>query len=144
MLWPLESGNNLDVMIGAIVFAAAVATASPATGVGPPTSPKQAQSHASREFSGMPKPGMGTSPPLLQKSAPALNTHATAGPLLRKAAPGASPNNAGRNALRSFSSAGTQANPTGPGMGNQGARWGWFGLFGVLGLVGLWRRYSGS
>lgn len=133
-------------MIAAVLLAAAAATSSPApgVGVGPPTNPKAANSHAAREFSGAyQKPIKGTAPPLLKKSAPAMNIHATANPLLRKAAPGASTGPAGRHALHEFSGATTPAG-TYPGMGNgSSGRWGWAGLFGIFGLLGFFgrRRY---
>ena len=133
-------------MFCALVLTAAIAAASPqpATGVGGNAKPSTANSHASRAFTGAGlKPGMGTAPPLLKKAAPQPNIHATAGPLLRKAAPEASTNPQGRQALRTFTSAGQSTQPQ-VGLGNQNGKWGWAGLFGVIGLVGLWRRYSGS
>jgi hypothetical protein len=134
-------------MISALVLAAATATASPSAGTGVQgnSNPKAANSGAMRTFSGgNVQPIRGTSEPLLQKAAPQPNTHVTAGPLLKKAAPGASPNPAGRHALREFSGATTPTDEA-PGIrGDNGSRWGWAGIFGVVGLMGLWRRFSGE
>lgn len=134
-------------MISALILAAAAATATPQahTGVSGASNPAAANSGASRTFSGgHVKPIGATSEPLLQKAAPKPNVNATAGPLLRKAAPAASTNPQGRQALGTYTSAGTAGAAAGPGTHGQSANWGWFGLFGVFGLAGLWRRASGA
>jgi hypothetical protein len=131
-------------MLSLVVFAAAVATASPSagTGVSGQSNPHAATNSASRTFSGgHVKPIQGTPNPLLQKAAPKPNIHATPNPLLQKAAPAPSTNAQGQSVLRSYTSAGTKPQPA-PGVGNQGGRWGWAGLFGAIGLIGLWRRYN--
>lgn len=131
-------------MIFALLLAATAATATPQahTGVSGASNPAAANSGAMRTFSGgHVKPIHGTAEPLLQKAAPKPNVNATPNPLLNKAAPAASTNPQGRQALRSYTSAGQSANPS-PGTHGTSANWGWFGLFGVFGLVGLWRRYS--
>jgi hypothetical protein len=87
---------------------------------------------------------LATSPPLLQKAAPQANPSVTAAPLLNKAAP-APRSSEGRQAVHTFTNAGSRGSTvvvnTYPG-GRSGAGWGAFGLFGVIGLIGLWRRWT--
>ncbi len=86
-----------------------------------------------------------TSPPLLQKAAPAANPSVTGAPLLRKAAP-APRSSQGARAVRKFSGpygAPARSNVVVHTTNAHGAGWGVFGLLGVFGLVGLWKRWVG-